>query len=229
MIVRFLIKIGIDVNAKGADFGTALYNAAENGQESIARLLIEEGADVNAQGGQYGDALKAAISKKHKTLVQVLLEKGADISRADVNAQGGQYDNALKAAISKKHTSFLHQVLLKKFVDISREHANILLRAFENWDESIAQILIDYGANVNAPCIWGEFNHNALCAAIHSLDQTYRYDIVLFLVKNGVSVNTQGGYYGNALQSAAAAGKIETVQLLIDNGADINAQGGVLW
>ncbi|KAI5783496.1 ankyrin repeat-containing domain protein [Pyronema domesticum] len=121
MIVRFLIKKGIDVNAEGA-FGNALYNAAENGQESMARLLIEKGADVSAGGGEYGNALHAAILEKHKALVQVLLENGTDI-----NSKGRL------------------QIKGDKSVD-----ASVLESAVMNWDKSIAQILINYGANVNA-------------------------------------------------------------------------------
>ncbi|KAH7200913.1 hypothetical protein BKA60DRAFT_601085 [Fusarium oxysporum] len=46
------------------------------------------------------------------------------------------------------------------------------------------------------------------------------------LTTEGVDVNSQGGYYGNALQAASYEGNLEVVQLLLDNGADVNAQGG---
>ncbi|PQE04066.1 hypothetical protein CJF31_00003166 [Rutstroemia sp. NJR-2017a BVV2] len=39
-------------------------------------------------------------------------------------------------------------------------------------------------------------------------------------------MNIQGGYYGNALQAAAADGDQAIAKLLLDRGADINAQGG---
>lgn len=42
------------------------------------------------------------------------------------------------------------------------------------------------------------------------------------LLKNKADVNAQGGKYGNALQSASAAGHWTIVQLLLDNGADVN-------
>src|ERR1700728_1067158 len=46
------------------------------------------------------------------------------------------------------------------------------------------------------------------------------------LVMNGVDVNAQGGFYGNALQAASYKGHEAIVGLLLENGADVNAQGG---
>ncbi|KAL6358357.1 hypothetical protein LRP88_08542 [Fusarium phalaenopsidis] len=45
------------------------------------------------------------------------------------------------------------------------------------------------------------------------------------LMDEGVDVNAQGGYYGNALQAASEGGHLEIMQLLLDEGADVNAQG----
>ncbi|KAK5283027.1 hypothetical protein LTR55_011442 [Exophiala xenobiotica] len=41
-----------------------------------------------------------------------------------------------------------------------------------------------------------------------------------------MSMNAQGGYFGNALQAASSGGHEEVVQILIDRGAGVNAQGG---
>ena len=38
--------------------------------------------------------------------------------------------------------------------------------------------------------------------------------------------NTQGGFYGNALQAASSGGHNKVVQMLLDKGADVNAAGG---
>lgn len=46
------------------------------------------------------------------------------------------------------------------------------------------------------------------------------------LICKGADVNTQGGYYSNALQAASYGGHQEIVKLLLDHGADVNAQGG---
>ncbi|KAJ5740916.1 Pfs NACHT and Ankyrin domain protein [Penicillium malachiteum] len=46
------------------------------------------------------------------------------------------------------------------------------------------------------------------------------------LVSKGADVNTQGGFFGNALQAASSNGHQEIVNLLLEKGADVNAQGG---
>ncbi|KAJ7604359.1 hypothetical protein DFH06DRAFT_1487687 [Mycena polygramma] len=49
---------------------------------------------------------------------------------------------------------------------------------------------------------------------------------VRFLLDHGADVNTAGGEYGNALQSAASKGHMDIVHVLLDHGADVNAAGG---
>ena len=45
------------------------------------------------------------------------------------------------------------------------------------------------------------------------------------MIENGAHVNTQGGYYGNALQAASFCGYKGIAMFLIENGADVNAPG----
>jgi ankyrin repeat protein len=51
--------------------------------------------------------------------------------------------------------------------------------------------------------------------------------IVKMLLKSKADINAQAGKYGNALQSALAAGHWAIVQLLLDDGADVNMRGGL--
>jgi hypothetical protein len=48
---------------------------------------------------------------------------------------------------------------------------------------------------------------------------------VKVLIDQGADVNTQGVFYGNALQAASDKGHKKIVQLLLKAGADVNAQG----
>ena len=50
--------------------------------------------------------------------------------------------------------------------------------------------------------------------------------ITKWLLNEGLDVNAQGGYYGNALQAASLSGHEAVVRLLLGKDADVNAQGG---
>lgn len=49
--VKFLIKMGVDVDARNNKEMTPLMWAAYYGNVKIAKLLIDNGADVNARSG----------------------------------------------------------------------------------------------------------------------------------------------------------------------------------
>ncbi|KAK5988479.1 Ankyrin repeat domain-containing 50-like protein [Cladobotryum mycophilum] len=71
------MPLGIDVNAQGGLFCTALQAAAYTGRTESIALLLRKGARVNIRGGKYGSALNAAIVKGHWNIVQILLDAGA--------------------------------------------------------------------------------------------------------------------------------------------------------
>ena len=50
--------------------------------------------------------------------------------------------------------------------------------------------------------------------------------ITKLLLNRGDEVNTQGGYYGSALQAASYEGHEQVVKILLDNKAEVNVQGG---
>jgi len=53
------------------------------------------------------------------------------------------------------------------------------------------------------------------------------HKLVKVVLKEQISVNAQGGPFGNALQAASAEGNKEVVGMLLEKGADVNAPGGL--
>jgi ankyrin repeat protein len=47
-----------------------------------------------------------------------------------------------------------------------------------------------------------------------------------FFLEKGANVDAAGGYYGSALQAAAANGNLRVVSLFLEKGANVNAAGG---
>ncbi|KAH8800552.1 hypothetical protein DL96DRAFT_797101 [Flagelloscypha sp. PMI_526] len=51
-------------------------------------------------------------------------------------------------------------------------------------------------------------------------------NVIKLLAENGADLNKEGGYYGFALQAAAAKGALKVVEFLVEKGADVNKEGG---
>ena len=92
---NLLIENGVDVDAQGGFYESALQAAASKGDKSIVQLLLDHGAEVNTKGGMYGSALQAAAISRDKSMVQLLLDRGAEINR-----KGGTYGSALEIAVA---------------------------------------------------------------------------------------------------------------------------------
>ena len=70
--MTLLLQEGADVNARGGEYGNALYAASARGYVDIVKLLLEAGADINAQGGLYGSAFQVALKQGHGEVVRIL-------------------------------------------------------------------------------------------------------------------------------------------------------------
>ncbi|KAJ7154897.1 hypothetical protein C8R43DRAFT_884989, partial [Mycena crocata] len=64
-VVRLLIRIGADMNARSERYGTAVQAASNKGHLSVVRFLIDADADVDVFSGPYGTALQAASYMGH--------------------------------------------------------------------------------------------------------------------------------------------------------------------
>jgi len=216
-LVKVLLEIGGDVNAKGGLHGTILHAAIAKDNQDIARLLLNGNADINAQAGYYGTALQAASARGNGESVQMLLERGADI-----HVEGGHYGNSLRAALRGGHEKVV-EMLLREDFDVNAQggrYGNMLQEASEYGYEGIVKMLLENGANVMTQ--GGEFG-----TALQAASRRGTAKIVRMLLLAGADVNAQGGVYGNALQAASENGNVEVVGMLLNNGADINAQGGI--
>jgi ankyrin repeat protein len=80
----------------------------------------------------------------------------------------------------------------------------------------ITELLIEYGAEVNAQEKWG-------ATPLHVAAIQGDKEIVNILVRHGASVNANSLLLCTPLFQAAQYGHLEIVQILLNNGADVNA------
>ena len=75
--VRFLAKLGADVDSTNEFGDTALIDVARLGNDKVAEVLLEHGANPNAHSGTNDNALHCAVTSGNARLVGLLLDYGA--------------------------------------------------------------------------------------------------------------------------------------------------------
>ena len=91
--VKYLLRLGVDLDHTDESGFTALHHAAFSGFEDCLNVLIDAGADVNAQSHDYGTPLCLAATKGRLKVIDQLL-----LPRASIEATGGLLGSALHAA-----------------------------------------------------------------------------------------------------------------------------------
>jgi ankyrin repeat protein len=141
--VRLLLDHGAEASLKRVD-SEALHNAAEAAKIDILKLLLERGGGINAAtGGTYGSPLKGAIQSREDHIFDFMLRNGADI-----NFQGGDKKYPVDVAIFGGNLK-----AADKLLELGAKFSDKALEEALDYDkkEYLAKILIDRGADVNAP------------------------------------------------------------------------------
>ena len=214
-LVRLLLRHGADPNSKKEDGKTPLhvllgptdYHKA-NHILTVAQILLERGADVNSRDKGHETPLHLALRHKTPGLVRLLLRHGADPN-------------------SKKDGKPLLHVLLRP----QSEHPLPTDYYDANWILTVAQILLECGADVNSR----DKGHET---PLHMAMRHKTSYLVRFLLGHGADPNSEnedgktpfhlllgpqteysfGIYYHQADYILVVA------QLLLERGADVNAR-----
>ncbi|KAI1155722.1 hypothetical protein F4825DRAFT_406258 [Nemania diffusa] len=225
------------------EFSKALVGAAEAGKVEVINKLLEFQHD----GSYFQKALDVAVEEWNWDAVTILLQNrtGLDCNglflevstcsepqdkMLDVAweyANGSITAETLKASLydaTDREKDTTVELLLKKFnADpnaTGEEYGNALTAAVYDGTLHIVEMLLDAGANVNAPEGY----------AIQAAAAQGHYEIVQVLLKRGADVNAittnENFEEGTALQGATEAGQTEIVRLLLESGADPNHGSG---
>lgn len=76
-VVKILIAIGQNINAKDANGTTPLHGAALEGQLLTAELLLQKGANVNLEDENGNTPLYMASFNEHEAMIDLLKDHGA--------------------------------------------------------------------------------------------------------------------------------------------------------
>ena len=248
MIAR-IVDLGVDVNAKSGieDNVTPLSAACRRGDPAIIELLLDRGANPNAQGTTtHWAALHVLVMAGHPDdvvipLINLMLDRGADVDAYAV--QGGGADGTpLHFAVGNYPETSLKVItlLLDRGADVNYKAFGLdsitgtplHVAARFNPDTSVAALLLDRGADLNADIVpeWleGRETHGRpLHYAANYNDNGLK--MVNFLLDQGAGIESTavigeiGGF--TALHLAAWGNSNPAVaSTLLDRGANIEAR-----
>ncbi|XP_076288512.1 transient receptor potential cation channel subfamily A member 1-like [Lasioglossum baleicum] len=211
-IVEDLLKYGADINRLNRSrFGrdlTALHSAVKTYQVEVAQLLLNYGANVNVKDGRGTTPIDYAIQNGDTEMTKLLLANGADIK-----------DNPNLLSIAAGNGSLkIVEDLLKYGADVNRLNSSTFGRdltalhsAVKQHKVAVAQLLINYGANVNFKNNLGD---TPIVYAIENSDT----EMAKLLLTNGADIKDNP----NLLCTAAGNGSLQMVEDLLKHGADVN-------
>jgi ankyrin repeat protein len=244
--VRELLAQGMNVNAVGGRYGTALQAASCKGFRDVVALLLENGANVNLFGGDYGYALQASCCHGHDECVRLLLDHGAN-----VNAKGGEHFTPLLAAAFNGHDHVV-ETLIQNGADIEAANPDDLrtplIEAAAEGHTTVVELLLKHGANILAKDSGGwtaldesappgfdsvvrvliehnpailESRDNRGNSALHHTAGQHHVSTIALLLESGIEVNAKESTCRSALYKATKSGNKAVIELLLKFGADI--------
>ncbi|MBR4440376.1 MAG: ankyrin repeat domain-containing protein [Bacteroidales bacterium] len=222
--VKLLLpQIAGKVNYYDIDGFTALMYASDNGNDSIVQLLLEYGADPNLESlyKNVVPPLTNTVLLNNPRMLDLML----------------QYNGNPNLVDSLRHYSLLHYAVAYGYLECAdvllyhRANPNQVTKILGNTylghylrtplqmavsysDTIMAQLLIDYGANVNTTA----GNITPLAMAVSKND----YPTADFLLRHGADANLPSKQGAPIVYSAIYADS-KMSQLLIDHGARLNA------
>ena len=209
-VARLLLDHGASIQALDGSGSTPLEEAAWKGFAEMCALLLDRGALVNALNPETGKSpLNEAASNGHLAAARLLLARGVDPSLADKSG-ATPLQNA-----ARLNDGDIVSILLTGKNSISA--ADLLDNAVLEGQSEIARLLIEHGADVNAP---GKSGSTPLGdAALKG-----RLELARLLLSRGARVDAVNRFGSMPLHDAALSGNSAVVELLLAAGAPINAQ-----
>ncbi len=221
--VKTLLTQGVYIEARLKNGQTLLIYAIAHKQKHIAEFLLGQGANIEARENRECTPLILAVEKNLLEMVQLLLKYGACVDARKYCYDGFDEcdprhwsDSALIIAARQNNYPMV-KLLLDHGADPSLyEECEGLTALHTTSSPKIIQILIDYGANVNADAKPDEQVYTPLmwAAACH------QYAKAKMLIDNGADIYRYASIDGTAAHIAAESECVSIVKLLLEAGFD---------
>lgn len=199
-----LLQYGANPNVFNRGGLCPLMKACKEHQIEAARILVNYGADINAQCPplfEQKSVLQIAIQSGNIVIINLLLQKKARLGRNE----NYKYC-ALHSAVLKGRADIVELLLKHKAIVDERTEggATALMLACGTPEvkerEAIVEILIKYGADVNAraPCyVFSEPCLSPLSEYLQNIGATEGFSLLITLIRNGARVHFCTPPYGS--------------------------------
>ena len=218
-VVEFLLNRGANKEHRNVSDYTPLSLAASGGYVNIIRLLLAHAAEINSRtGSKLGiSPLMLAAMNGHVAAVRTLLEMGSDI-----NAQIETNRNTALTLACFQGRHEVVQLLLEKKANVehrAKTGLTPLMEAASGGYVEVGRVLLDYGADVNAPPV-----PSSRDTALTIASDKGHVEFVELLLKRGAQADVKNKKGNSPLWLAANGGHLEVVELLFKAKADIDSQ-----
>lgn len=211
--VKFLLKLGVPVNAQDKSGSSILEYAIDGDQIFITKFLIEQGANPTLANRVGKVPLYFAIVNQNLELVQMLVGAGANPRIVDTSQNG---HNALTLTARDANLDIIKYLL--PFFDINAIAPNLLtpiLSAVEAAPIETIRFLLEEGAD---PTVTTQSGDTLLYKAVERGD----LDLVQLILETGIDPNQTGANGWSPLSLTVGLNFDEIAQRLIAAGADLN-------
>ncbi|XP_077332560.1 ankyrin repeat domain-containing protein 17 isoform X7 [Lithobates pipiens] len=235
-VVELLLARGANKEHRNVSDYTPLSLAASGGYVNIIKILLNAGAEINSRFTEHMDTdkqlflqnnkrtgsklgispLMLAAMNGHTAAVKLLLDMGSDI-----NAQIETNRNtALTLACFQGRTEVVSLLLDRKANVEHRAKTGLtpLMEAASGGYAEVGRVLLDKGADVNAPPVPSSRDTALTIAA----DKGH-YKFCELLISRGAHIDVRNKKGNTPLWLAANGGHLDVVQLLVQAGADVDA------
>eukprot|EP00079_Xenopus_tropicalis_P014527 XP_004911129.1 PREDICTED: ankyrin repeat domain-containing protein 17 isoform X6 [Xenopus tropicalis] len=217
-VVELLLARAANKEHRNVSDYTPLSLAASGGYVNIIKILLNAGAEINSRtGSKLGiSPLMLAAMNGHTAAVKLLLDMGSDI-----NAQIETNRNtALTLACFQGRTEVVSLLLDRKANVEHRAKTGLtpLMEAASGGYAEVGRVLLDKGADVNAPPVPSSRDTALTIAA----DKGH-YKFCELLISRGAHIDVRNKKGNTPLWLAANGGHLDVVQLLVQAGADVDA------
>jgi ankyrin repeat protein len=217
--VHYLIRLGVNQNAKDAEGKTAFQWALERGNNVMIAALFTEDLTIEHADRQGNTYLHVAISNKRFFMVDGLLAKAVDFkkrNRMGCNALDfallADFPDCLKLLLVQAgKLTLLQQMELLTNIDGGKYQHALNYAAHRGFIDTLSALFAN-GMAVDTPDCLG---NTALCWAVNA----GHIDTIKHLLKNGANVNHIGHEAYTPLHWAVMHGHAAVAELLLSRGA----------